>query len=81
MVDDPDPVASNQPMKNVHIDPISNQNKSTVKNIDMDIEIVLSSKSTIYDFTKKQLSTLKSLETTNRLKFSLFKSHKKWNSP
>jgi hypothetical protein len=55
MVDDPAPISSNQPMKNLDIDLISNQNKGTVENIIIDIGIVLSSKSTIDDFTKKQL--------------------------
>lgn len=55
MVDDPAPISSNQPMKNVDIDPTSNQNKGTVENIIIDIGIALSSKSTIDDFTKKQL--------------------------
>ncbi|XP_025192606.1 uncharacterized protein LOC112592666 [Melanaphis sacchari] len=55
MVDDPAPILSNQPMKNVDIDPTSNQNKGTVENIIIDIGIALSSKSTIDDFTKKQL--------------------------
>jgi hypothetical protein len=31
MVDDPAPISSNQPMKNVDIDLILNQNKDTVK--------------------------------------------------
>eukprot|EP00102_Acyrthosiphon_pisum_P019209 XP_016656419.1 PREDICTED: kinesin-like protein KIF18B [Acyrthosiphon pisum] len=35
MVDDPAPISSNQPMKNVDIDPTSNQNKGTVEDNEM----------------------------------------------
>lgn len=54
-VDNPAPISSNQPMKNLEIYVISNQNKGTIENIIIDIGIVLSSKTTIDDFTKNQL--------------------------
>jgi len=55
IIDNSASIASNQPIKNVYIDLISNQNKGIIiESIVVDIGTILNSKSKFHDFTKIQ---------------------------